>query len=424
MSSVVLGDLDRSYPDLRRVRELLDRPGSDTEEPPGFPGFYKWNEEGTSLQKLNVSRKAFRDVARHELKEGRRNDSFPQNRELRNRIYQAYTDDMFDAAEAANPARAHDFRLLKDNYTRAMELIERTFSEEFAKKLVERAENHPLLAETDRRKNREKKRTARERQRVESAPGLGNFLFFWFIASLLIPELVLSSLDIDKGFVFAAIALVASSISFLPVLLPHKLLKRYQFRKFDRHYPPLADESDHYAAERKSLAELIAEECGFTSSGWVEEVGLKKAREAKAEAERRRKAAGKQEPSFEELSAEGDVRNAELTVEIERRAREATAEEAKQNAEAARKEQRDAVAAGLNRLVVGIPPSLAVIEFLASVILSGYMITRWLGRHEIGIFLASCLTVFFLFGFLNDLVRKHQLRRFDRDYPPPTEDAT
>ena len=416
--SVILGDLDWRYPDLRRVKELLDNPSVDTQEPPGFPGFYKWNEEGTTLEKRNVSRRVWRELVRHELEEGQRNDGLPQNRELRKRIYQAYTDDMFDAAEAANSARAHEFHSLKVNYTRAMELIELKFREEFAKKLIERADNHPLLSERSQRKQRAEERDVRKHRRVESAPGLGNLLFLWLVASLVIPDPVLSSFGIDKGFVFVVIALVFSSTIFLPVLLFHKLLKKYQLRKFDRLQTDDTEDTDDYENEQKSLADLIAEECDLASPEWVEEAAIKKAKEDLEKAERERKAAGMKEPSFTELYAKERVKSAYSDARAKRRARKAKTEQSKLDAEEARQEHRNAAAPGLVAIT-----SLTRIKEFAFVLLLGYMITLWLDRHGIGILLISCLVVLFFIGLLSNLVRRYQLWRFDRDHPSPIEDT-
>ena len=361
VSRGILKDLNKSYPDLRLVRELLETPGEDKQEPSGFPGFYKLNEEGTSLQKVNAYRRGWRVAVREDLGEGPPNDDLPQNRELRNRIYQAYTDDMFDAAEAADPERMHDFRKLKANYTRAMELIEHKFREEFVKKLVERAEKHPLLEEQNRKKQREE-------ERIAAVPG---FELYWLLLLVVlylgVPVAVPSWLDMNQGVAAATIVLVCFSIIFFLVHLLKKLVTKYQLRKFDRQHPPPTDETDQDNRGQKDLAELIAEEFDFASPEWVEETA------------------------------------------------------AFLDAQTAREAQRDAAATGLD---LGETSYRAGIVHSAFVMSLGYMMAHWLvERQDFGTFFGICYVIFILFNLLNYLVKKYQLRRFDRNHPPPTEDT-
>lgn len=414
---------DWEHRDLRRIRRILGTPAED-----GIPpcGLYKLNEEAPTIVSISKVRWAWREAVRHEHRRMEKN--LPQNPEWRNQIYQALTDDMFDAAEAAAPARVREFQRLREDYTRAMGMFERKFTKEFVEEIIARAENHPLLVEENQRKQRAKQHAARKRQRVESAIGLNNLLLPWLVTSIFVSVFVLNRLAIDKNFVFVGIALVFSTIIFFPVLLVHKLLKKYQLRKFDRHHPLQTDEENTYEKEKKRIAELIADECDIASPGWVEKAGLKKAKEAKTKAERQRRTAEARGEFFGGLSAEQaeeDIRSAERAVETERRNREAIAKQAKQNAEWEREEQRYTTATGLDKIVADLLSPKGIINFLLLVLL-GCVIARWLNPHDLHMFFVNCLFVLAVFGILygrlDDLVRAYQLRRFDRDHPPPTED--
>ena len=125
----------------------------------------------------------------------------------------------------------------------------------------------------------------------------------------------------NEGGAYFAIALVIFLTIFFPVLLWHKLLKKKQLRKFDEsHTRPITVPIGE--TKRKEIAEFIAEECGFNSLEWIEEVELKRAKEDKAEAERKRKIAETELARIETQLARESVEETRRALEAEKSQRE------------------------------------------------------------------------------------------------------
>lgn len=413
--------------DLRRIRELLGTLSEDTDETSGF-----YNVEGESLNGLIMTRSIFF---------GERRDSWiPQNKEWQDQIYGGLTVDMFVAAEMANPASAHVVRMLREKYDGAIRIAEREFRARFREEFVEETEKKPRIQQ------------AWQRRRRESAPGLGGFIVLWFVVSLFVPHFVLGFFDMNKGDAYLSMALVIFLGIFLPALLWNRLLKKKQLRRFDEsHTRPITVPIGE--TKRKEIVEFIAEECGFDPLEWVEEAELKKAKEDKAEVERKRKIAETElariETQFaresveetrraleeekrqkeidvenwklDEESAEESVKTAKFAIEAKKRDAELAAELATEDAELARQQQRRAAATGL---AFNDTSYEAAIKHLGFVMCLGGAIIHWgglIGFQGVASFLVSCLAVCIILACFNSVIRKYQEWRFDRNHPPPTK---
>lgn len=419
------------FPDLRKIRQLLGTLDEGADEASGF-----YNVEGVSLNKLIKTRSIFREVMCE-----RRASGIPQNKEWQDQIYEGLTVDMFVAAETANPASAHDVCMLRDKYEGAIRTFEREFRARFREEFVEETEKKPRIQQAWQRQRRR-----------ESAPGLGGFIVLWFVASLFVPHFVLGFFDMNEGGAYFAIAFVIFLTIFFPVLLWHKLLKKKQLRKFDEsHTRPITVPIGE--TKRKEIAEFIAEECGFNSLEWVEEVELKKAKEDKAEAKRKRKIAETElarietqlaresveetrraleaEKSQREIAvkhriwdeerAEESVKTAKFAIEAKKRDAERAADLATEYAELTRQQQRRAAATGLAFNSTSYEAAITHLGFVMCLCLGG-AITHWGGFQGIASFLVSCLAVCFLLACFDSVVRKYQEWRFDRNHPSPTND--